>query len=182
MAVPLSKSRRRPYCMGEFGAKFLSEDPFKRSVNDNWDLFKENKVNSMKKNIPQKKVSSRWNLPWMTPEIKRLCRKKKRAWDAGKRNRNSHAWKRYQKLSKLVKEYLQNSHRTYVDNILNTSISEDPKKFYSYIKQKKSGQSNIPVLKNNGKLVSEPAEVAEALNSQDISQFTKEPTGDLPNI
>ena len=168
--------------MGEFGAKFLSEDPFKRSVNDNWDLFKENLVNSMKKNIPQKKVSSRWNLPWMTPEIKRLCRKKKRAWDAGKRNRNSHAWKRYQKLSKLVKESLENSHRTYVDNILNTSISEDPKKFYSYIKQKKSGQSNIPVLKTNGKLVSEPAEVAEALNSQYISQFTREPTGDLPNI
>ena len=52
--------------MGEYGAKFLSEYPFKRSVNDNWDLFKENLVNSMKKNIPQKKVSSRWNLPWMT--------------------------------------------------------------------------------------------------------------------
>ena len=65
--------------MGEFGAKFLSEDPFKRSVNNNWDLYKENLVNSMKKNIPQNKVSSRWNLPWMTPEIKRLCRKKKRA-------------------------------------------------------------------------------------------------------
>ena len=136
----------------------------------------------MKKNIPKKKVSSRWNLPWMTPVIKRLCRKKKRAWDAGKRNRNSHAWKRYQKLSKLVKESLENSHRSYVDNILNTSISEDPKKFYSYIKQKKSGQSNIPVLKTNGKLVSEPAEVAEALNSQYISQFSREPTGDLPNI
>ena len=169
--------------MGEFGAKFLSDDPFKRSVNDNWDLFKEDIVNSMKKNIPQKKVSSRWNLPWMTSEIKSFCRKKKRAWDAGKRHRNSHAWKRYQKLSKLVKECLENSHRTYVDNILITSINEDHKKFCSYIKQKKSGQSTIPVLKTNGKLVSEPAEVAEALNSKYISQFTREPTtGDLPNI
>ena len=54
--------------------------------------------------------------------------------------------KKYQKLSKFVKESLENSHRTYVDNILNTSINEDLKKFYSYIKQKKSGQSNIPVL------------------------------------
>ena len=27
--------------MGEFGAKVLSGDPFKRSVNDNWNLFKE---------------------------------------------------------------------------------------------------------------------------------------------
>ena len=54
--------------IGEFGARF-----------------------SMKKNIPQKKITSRWNLPWMTPEIKRLCRRKKRAWDAGKCNRHSHA-------------------------------------------------------------------------------------------
>ena len=96
--------------------------------------------------------------------------------------RNSHSWKKYQKLSKLVKESLENSHRTYVDNILNTSISEDPKMFYSYIKQKKSGQRNTPVLKTNGKLVSEPVEIAEALNSQYISQFTRKPTGDLPNI
>ncbi|MCG7875845.1 MAG: reverse transcriptase family protein, partial [Candidatus Thiodiazotropha endolucinida] len=85
-------------------------------------------------------------------------------------------------LSKLVKKSLENSHRTYVDNILNTSINEDPKKFYSYIKQKKSGQSNIPVLKTNDKVISEPAEVAEALNSQYISQFTREPSGDLPNV
>ena len=139
--------------MGEFGAKFLSEDPFKWSVNANWDIFKENIVNSWKKNIPQKKVSSRWNLLWITPEIKRLCRKKKRGWDAGKRNRNSHAWKRYQKLSKLVKESLENAHRTYVDIILNTIINEDPKCFFLH-NQKKSGQSNIPALKTNGKLVS----------------------------
>ena len=72
--------------------------------------------------------------------------------------------KRYKKISKLVKESPENSHRTYVDNIFNTSISENPKKFYSYIKQKKSGQSNIPVLKTQGKLVSEPAEVAEAIS------------------
>ena len=74
------------------------------------------------------------NLPWMTPENKRLCLKKKRGLDVGKRNRNRHAWKRYQKLGKRVKESLENSHRTYVDNILNASINEDRKKFYSYIK------------------------------------------------
>ena len=45
--------------MGEFGAKFLSEEPFKRSVNDNLDLFYETLVNSMKKYLPQKNVSSR---------------------------------------------------------------------------------------------------------------------------
>ena len=88
----------------------------------------------------------------------------------------------YLKLSKLVKDAIQESHRTYVDNILNVSINEDPKKFYSYIKQKKSGQSNIPVLISDGNLLSGPTEVAEALNSQYTSQFTREPDGHLPYI
>ena len=44
--------------MGDFGAKFLTEYPFKRSVKENWDLFKVNLVNSLKKNIPR-----RWCLP-----------------------------------------------------------------------------------------------------------------------
>ena len=118
----------------------------------------------------------------MTPEIKRKCRKKKRVWDAGRHDRNSHYWKRYLKLSKLVKNTIQESHRTYVDNILNVNINNNPKKFYSYMKQKKSGQSNIPVLKSDGNLLSEPAEVAEALNSQYTSQFTREPDDPLPYI
>ena len=46
-------------CESLLKAKFLSKDPFKRLVNDNCNLFKENLVNSMKKNIPQKKVFSR---------------------------------------------------------------------------------------------------------------------------
>ena len=70
----------------------------------------------------------------------------------------------------------------YVDNILNVSINDNPKKFYSNIKQKKSGQSNIPVLRSHGNLLSDPTEVAEALNSQYTSQFTREPDGHLPNI
>ena len=165
-----------------FKDDFLSKESLKRPVNDNWNLLKGALVSSIKKNIPQKKITSRWNLPWMTTEIKRLCRKKKRAWDAGRHNRNSHSWKRNIKLSKLVKDAIQESHRTYVDNILNVSINDNPKKFYSYIKQKKSGQSNIPALRLDGNLLSDPTEVAEALNSQYTSQFTREHDGHLPDI
>ena len=45
-----------------------------------------------------------------------------------------------------------------------------------------SRQSNIPVLKSDGNLLSEPAEVAEALNSQYTSKFTREPDGHLQYI
>ena len=98
--------------LGEFKEKFLSDDPLGRPVDDIWNLCNDALSSSIKRNIPQKKITSRWYLPWMTPETKRLCHKKKRAWVAGRHTRNSHYLKRHHKLSKLVKDTIQESHRT----------------------------------------------------------------------
>ena len=168
--------------MKEFSNAFLNEDPYSRTVDDNWNRFKTSLKQSMDRHIPQKKITSRWNLPWITTDIKRLCRRKKRAWDAGKRNHNSHAWKRYLKLNHQVKVSLEKAHRDYIDNILNVNITENPKKVYSYIKQKKSGESSIPVLKPDNIIISDSTEKAEALNAQYTSQFTREPDDDLPEV
>ena len=65
---------------------------------------------------------------------------------------------------------------------MNTDIKENPKRFHGYIKHKKSGTSNIPVLKPHTNILSQPREKAEALSNQYTSVFTKEPTGNLPNI
>ena len=78
---------------------FKSENRCEKSIDENWTLFKKTLLKSMEKNIPTKKITSRWNLSWITPDIRRLCQQKKRAWDSGKHNRNSHAWKRYLALS-----------------------------------------------------------------------------------
>jgi hypothetical protein len=74
------------------------------------------------------------------------------------------------------------AHRKYFDDILNTSITDNPKKFYSYIKQKKSGQSNIPVIKRNTEILSEPKDKAIVLNDPYTPVFTREPPGQLPDI
>ena len=162
--------------MGEFRDKSLSEDPYSRSVDANWNLFETTLKQSMDRHIPQK-IASKWNLPWMTTDIKRLCRRKKSAWDAGRHHRNSHGWKRYLKLSKQVIDSLQRAHRDYIDNILNMNITENPKEIYSYMKQKKSGQSSIPVLKPDNVTINDLQEKAEA-----SSQFTREPDDNLPEI
>jgi hypothetical protein len=161
---------------------FESENRREKSIDENWTLFKKTLLKSMEKNIPTKKITSRWNLPWITPDTRRLCQQKKRAWDSGKHNRNSHAWKIYLALNKKVKDTIQEAHRKYFDDILNTSITDNPKKFYSYIKQKKSDQSNIPVLKRNTEILSEPKDKANVLSDQYTSVFTREPHGQLPDI
>ena len=161
---------------------FESENRREKSIDENWTLFKKTLLKSMEKNIPTKKITSRWNLPWITPDIRRLRQQKKGAWDSGKHNRNSHAWKRYLALSKKVTDAIQEAHRKYFDDILNTSITDNPKKFYSYIKQKKSGQSNIPVIKRNTEILSEPKDKANVLNDPYTPVFTREPHGQLPDI
>ena len=168
--------------MGKFRDTFLYEDPYSRSVDDHWNCFKTTLQQSMDRHISQEKITSRWNLAWMTTDIKHLCRRKKTARDADRHHRNSHAWKRYLKLSKQVKYSRQRAHRDYIDNILNINITENPKKVYSYIKQKKSGESNIPVLKPDIIIISDLQEKAAVLNTQYTSQFTREPDDNLPEI
>jgi hypothetical protein len=166
--------------MKEYSDKFLKSNPQNNTVEENWTNFKVTLIEAMKKHIPQKKISSRWNLPWITTEIKRLIRKKRRAYNAGKKKKNGHSWRRYLKLNQLVNNSLETAHRNYVDK-----IKENPKRFDGYIKHNKSGTKffdNIPVLKPHTKILSEPTEKAEALSNQYTSVFTKEPTGNLPNI
>ena len=80
----------------------------------------------MKKHIPQKKISSRWNLPWITTD------------NNEKKKKNGHSWRRYLKLNQLVKNSLETAHRNYVDK-----NKENPKRFDGYIKHKKSGTKKI---------------------------------------
>ena len=62
---------------------FESENQREKSIDENWTLFKKTLLKSMEKNIPTKKITSRWNLPWITPDIRRLCQQRKRASDSG---------------------------------------------------------------------------------------------------
>ena len=127
--------------LGEFKEKFLSNDPLGRPVDDNWNLCKDALSSSIKRNI-QVSEEDPLQMESSLDDTRNQEAMSQDAWDAGRHNRNSHYWKRYLKLRKLVTDSIQESHRSYVDNILNVSINDNPKKFYSYMKQKKSGQSN----------------------------------------
>ena len=74
--------------MKEYSDQFLKSNPQNNTVEENWANFKVTLIEAMKKHIPQKKISSRWNLPWITTEIKKLIRKKRRAYNAGKKKKN----------------------------------------------------------------------------------------------
>ena len=116
----------------------------------------------------------------MTPSVRRLCRLKKRKWKKAKKTKKTEDWKNYKTTEKNVKREIEKAHREYTDKFLNLNASENPKKFYSYIKSKRSNTSRIPTLKENDNLLSTPKQKAAALNRQYQSVFTEEPPGDIP--
>jgi hypothetical protein len=62
--------------MNEFSDKFCEQDQRTKDTETIWNEFKDALVKSADKHIPRKKITSRWNLPWMTPSVRRLCRLK----------------------------------------------------------------------------------------------------------
>ena len=101
-----------------------SEDPNSRTVDDSWNLFKTSQKTG---HIQTSNVSATGR-----SELGML---------ANTTTMFSYAYKRYLKLNHQVKVALQRFYRGYIDNILNINITETPKNVYSYIKQKKAGES-----------------------------------------
>ena len=54
-----------------FQEAFLSSNPYSQSVEDNWNQFKKAIINTMLKNIPQRKIKYHNHyLPWLSHDIK----------------------------------------------------------------------------------------------------------------
>ena len=74
-------------------------------------------------------------------------------------------------VSKLVKE----SHNAYLNDVIGSSLTENQKKFWSYLRSCKSENIGIPPLKNDNSSISvTDKDKAESLNSYFHSVFTQE--------
>ena len=135
---------------------YLANVDFSKSIDENYQFFKETITTVVNQHIPKKKLSSRWNLPWLTNSIKRMVRKKQRLYNKAKRTKNATVWKKFKNVRKQIKKQLATAHDDYVADLLsfpqdsNTSKPVPTKRFWSYIKSKKSHDVGIAPLKDNG--------------------------------
>ena len=78
--------------------RFVRADPSNRTVDDNWNDFKTTLMSSLNKHIPRKTLSTRKDIPWMTPEIKRKIRKKQRLYNKQKKTENAEDKRKFREL------------------------------------------------------------------------------------
>ena len=75
--------------------------------------------------------------------------KKKRLLNKARRTKAEKDWEEFRSLRKQVKARMKKSHDDYVDGILQNSLEERPKKFWSFINSMKKDSNGIPTLKTD---------------------------------
>ena len=159
------------------------EDEFSdKSGQECLDIFYEVINRETEKNIP-KKLRRKSSRPiWMTKNIMRLLRKKRRLW----KNYTTHPYYRddyeslqaYKGVQNEVKKAVKQAKRKFEKNLAK-SAKKNPKQFFSYLKKKSSNRVSVGPLKVGVELVSDNTEMAGMLNNYFCSVFTQE---DLTNM
>ena len=117
---------------------FLSSDPYRRSTEENWQLFKTYLKVSVSKNVPQKAITNHSSLPWINNDIKRRMRRK-RLYDCVKQTGKPEDWAAYCLERNEVNRKLKLVHLSYCSRLFDESFSGNHRQFWKYIRAKRTG-------------------------------------------
>ena len=135
----------------------------------------------IKDHVPSKLSTTRFNQPWFNSSVKRMTRRKKRAFKKARRTKKDRDWLRYRRLKKATQQTCRQAYSNYINDML----SSDPggnKKLGALVKSKRRDQSGVSHLKDGNLMHSDPKSKANILNRQFASVFTNEDQSDLPDL
>jgi hypothetical protein len=120
---------------------------------------------------------------WMTDNVMRMLRKKRRLWRAysgeGYYRADYRDYVAYQEVQKELRKQIRKAKRK-LEKDLAKKAKKNPKKFYGYLKSKTSNRVSVGPLMGEQGLVTSDKEMATILNAQYTSVFTREDTTHLP--
>ena len=64
---------------------YISVDPYSRTVEENWRLFKTGLLESITKYVPQKAIRNQKSMPWINHDIKHCMKQRKRLYNRAKK-------------------------------------------------------------------------------------------------
>ena len=156
---------------------------FKHLDNSNpnilWDSFKSELAKLSETHIPTKMTKPRVDLPWLTNGIKRIIHKRDKLYAKIKKSKVNpkleNMKKKFKTLKKSVQTKIRKSYWDYLESIIFTNDQDNykNKKFYTFVKHKKTDNSGISPLKADGITYTDPVQKANILNNQFKSVFSK---------
>jgi hypothetical protein len=145
-----------------------------KNIENIWNQLKQGIDNIINTNLPSKQSNATFTNPWANTTIKKLSRRKKKAYNKARRSNSEQDWAKYKRLKSLSQKTTRQAHNKYVYDIISPKLKDNNKQFYSYmyIKSKKQDSSGIsPLRDNQGYLHSEAKDKAETHNLNTITVF-----------
>ncbi|KAJ3645915.1 hypothetical protein Zmor_023534 [Zophobas morio] len=150
------------------------------SVDTNWESFKNHLKLATDKysyTITYKASSSK---PWIDNKILKLIKKKRSLWRTFKRTGKEDDYKVHRAFSNRVSSIIKDVKHKYEKRIAD---QKNPKKFYSYIRNKLSGPVRKPQVKDaTGHIIEDDCVTANIFAETFAQSFTIEPDADIPNL
>ena len=158
--------------VSNFSAEFLASSPETNTVDENWTKIISFLTKCMQEFVPSKLSKTRHHLPWITPSIKRQMRKRDKLFKKAHKHPSTAAWKSFRQYRNKVAKLAHQAHHDYIQNVIGKSLEDNPKVFWSYVKQCRTESIGIPPLRHENKLSISDSDKAESLNNYFQSVFT----------
>ena len=151
-------------------------------INSIWYHFQTSLEKSIKRNAPIKNTRKKDGCPWITSDIKRLIRRRHRWYKRSRKSGHSGDNKKFKDLKRPAQKEIRRAYWKYIDGIMSSETESDletgkrsntMKRFWTFTKHNRSDGKQIPPLKSEGLLHSEPIEKANILNNQFQNAFYK---------
>ena len=106
-----------------------------------WKMFKARLQTSMEANIPTFMLKKRQSLPWITPTIKKMLKKKKTT--PVKRARSTNNWSGYREYQKHCRRQLRIAEWQFINGKILQGLEQDNKPFWRYIKARTQDNTGV---------------------------------------
>jgi hypothetical protein len=149
------------------------------NVDDSWTKFK-NAVDKAQEACVPKKLRRANNRPiWMTRNLLRIIRKKRRLWKVYKTTKDYQEYLAYKNVEKTVQKSVRRAKKKFERNLAKNA-KKSPKAFYSYLRTKTSNKVSVGPLKDGKQYTTNDEKMANMLNDFFSSVFTTEDTSNIP--
>jgi hypothetical protein len=113
--------------------------------------------------------------PWITTEVKRKARQKKRSYSKARKTNNPKKHARYRKIKDMSRKTCKKAYTEYINSIIGSEENTNSKRFCDFIKSKRCDNTGVAPLKHqtSGITYSDHKAKANILNEQFSFVFNK---------
>ena len=99
--------------LSNFATSFLTGNPYKSTVGNNWQKLKDTLLYIVDKYVPSKHLNIKKQLPWISKDIKLQMKQRKSLYDKAKQTQATSDWREYRKARNQVNKALSAAYQQY---------------------------------------------------------------------